>query len=285
MAYKLEPLERSFGAVITEINLVNIQDSDFDSLYSDWLKYALLIFPQQHLTNEEQINFAKRFGEMEYDISELSNVKKDGSVRDPNNDDYVKMLKGNIEWHHDSTYMPIQAKGSVFTAHTVPSSGGETGWVDCRASYEALENEMKEKLENLNAYHSYEYSQKERYGHKSKEESEFSGYGFDVDPKPLRPLVKIHPETGIKCLTIGRHIYKIPGMEDDEARRLAKELEEFSLSNYKWIYHHNWKKGDAVIWDNRCLMHQACPWNYEEPRIMFHSRIAGDKSSELALNH
>ncbi|MBQ82519.1 MAG: taurine catabolism dioxygenase TauD [Gammaproteobacteria bacterium] len=285
MAYKLEPLERSFGAVITEINLVNIQDSDFDSLYSDWLKYALLIFPQQHLTNEEQINFAKRFGEMEYDISELSNVKKDGSVRDPNNDDYVKMLKGNIEWHHDSTYMPIQAKGSVFTAHTVPSSGGETGWVDCRASYAALENEMKEKLKNLNAYHSYEYSQKERYGHKSKEESEFSGYGFDVDPKPLRPLVKTHPETGIKCLTIGRHIYKIPGMEDDEARSLAKELEEFSLSNQEWIYHHNWKKGDAVIWDNRCLMHQACPWNYEEPRIMFHSRIAGDKSSELALNH
>ncbi len=285
MGYKLEPLERSFGAVITEINLVNIQDSDFDSLYSDWLKYALLIFPQQHLTNEEQINFAKRFGEMEYDISELSNVKKDGSVRDPNNDDYVKMLKGNIEWHHDSTYMPIQAKGSVFTAHTVPSSGGETGWVDCRASYAALENEMKEKLKNLNAYHSYEYSQKERYGHKSKEESEFSGYGFDVDPKPLRPLVKTHPETGIKCLTIGRHIYKIPGMEDDEARSLAKELEEFSLSNQEWIYHHNWKKGDAVIWDNRCLMHQACPWNYEEPRIMFHSRIAGDKSSELALNH
>jgi len=285
MAYKLEPLERSFGAVITEINLVNIQDSDFDSLYSDWLKYALLIFPQQHLTNEEQINFAKRFGEMEYDISELSNVKKDGSVRDPSNDDYVKMLKGNIEWHHDSTYMPIQAKGSVFTAHTVPSSGGETGWVDCRASYAALENEMKEKLKNLNAYHSYEYSQKERYGHKSKEESEFSGYGFDVDPKPLRPLVKTHPETGIKCLTIGRHIYKIPGMEDDEARSLTKELEEFSLSNQKWIYHHNWKKGDAVIWDNRCLMHQACPWNYEEPRIMFHSRIAGDKSSELALNH
>ena len=285
MAYKLEPLERSFGAVITEINLVNIQDSDFDSLYSDWLKYALLIFPQQHLTNEEQINFAKRFGEMEYDISELSNVKKDGSVRDPNNDDYVKMLKGNIEWHHDSTYMPIQAKGSVFTAHTVPSSGGETGWVDCRASYAALENEMKEKLKKLNAYHSYEYSQKDRYGHKSKEESEFSGYGFDVDPKPLRPLVKTHPETGIKCLTIGRHIYKIPGMEDHEARSLAKELEEFSLSNQKWIYHHNWKKGDAVIWDNRCLMHQACPWNYEEPRIMFHSRIAGDKSSELALNH
>ena len=285
MAYKLEPLERSFGAVITEINLVNIQDSDFDSLYSDWLKYALLIFPQQYLTNEEQINFAKRFGEMEYDISELSNVKKDGSVRDPSNDDYVKMLKGNIEWHHDSTYMPIQAKGSVFTAHTVPSSGGETGWVDCRASYAALENEIKEKLKNLNAYHSYEYSQKERYGHKSKEESEFSGYGFDVDPKPLRPLVKTHPETGIKCLTIGRHIYKIPGMEDDEARSLAKELEEFSLSNQEWIYHHNWKKGDAVIWDNRCLMHQACPWNYEEPRIMFHSRIAGDKSSELALNH
>ena len=97
MAYKVQPLERSFGAVITEIDVVNIQGLDFDSLYSDWLKYALLIFPQQHLTNEDQIKFAKRFGEMEYDISELSNVNKDGTVRNPDDDDYVKMLKGNIE--------------------------------------------------------------------------------------------------------------------------------------------------------------------------------------------
>ena len=285
MAYKVQPLERSFGAVITEIDVVNIQGLDFDSLYSDWLKYALLIFPQQHLTNEDQIKFAKRFGEMEYDISELSNVNKDGTVRNPDDDDYVKMLKGNIEWHHDSTYMPIQAKGSVFTAHTVPSSGGQTGWVDCRAAYEALDKQTKEKISGLNAYHSYEFSQKQRYGHKPNNESEFSGYGFDVDPKPLRPLVKTHPETDIKCLTIGRRIYKIPGMKDQEARNLAKNLEEFTLSNKEWIYHHNWEKGDAVIWDNRCLMHQACPWDYKEPRVMFHSRIAGSEKSELAINY
>lgn len=285
MSYHLQPIKKTFAASVTGISLKYITQEDFKSLYKDWLKYALLIFPDQHLSNKEQIEFAKLFGEMEYDISELSNVNKDGSVRDPEDDDYVKMLKGNIEWHHDSTYMPIQAKGSVFTAHTVPSNGGQTGWADCRASYKALDSYQKKKIENLSAYHSYEFSQKDRYGHKSSEDSEFSGYGFDVDPKPLRPLVKVHPETGIKCLTIGRHIYKIPGLEDEEARRLAKELEDFTLSKEEWVYHHNWKEGDAVVWDNRCLIHQACPWDYSEPRIMFHSRISGHKESELAINY
>ena len=190
-----------------------------------------------------------------------------------------------MEWHHDSTYMPIQAKGAVFTAHIVPKKGGETGWADCRASYEALDREMKDKVDALSAFHSYEFSQKERFGHKSKEESEFNSYGFDVDPKPLRPLVKTHPETGVKCLTIGRHIHRIPGMTDMEAQKLAKDLQEFTTENKFWTYHHSWESGDAVIWDNRCLMHQACPWDLTEPRTMYHARLEGNAISEAASNY
>jgi Probable taurine catabolism dioxygenase len=190
-----------------------------------------------------------------------------------------------MEWHHDSTYMPIQAKGAVFTAHIVPKKGGETGWADCRASYEALDQEMKDKIDELSAFHSYEFSQKDRFGHKSKEESEFNSYGFDVDPKPLRPLVKTHPETGVKCLTIGRHIHRIPGMTDMEAQKLAKDLEEFTTGNKFWTYHHSWESGDAVIWDNRCLMHQARPWDLTEPRTMYHARLEGNAITEAASNY
>ena len=282
---RVEPLERSFGAKIYDLSLPDLEQEQIRELYDLWLEYALLVFPNQNLTTDQQISFAKNFGALEFELSPISNVRNDGSIRDANDDDIVKSLRGNMEWHHDSTYMPIQAKGAVFTAHKVPSKGGETGWADMRAAYEGLNQSMKEKINDLSAFHSYEWSQKERFGHKDPKVSEFNSYGFDIDPKPLRPLVKVHAETGQKCLTIGRHIYKIPGMSDQEARNLAQELEEFACSNKEWVYHHSWQEGDAVIWDNRCLMHQASMWDLSEGRIMYHSRIEGDPISEAASNY
>ena len=282
---RVEPLNKSFGAKVYDLRIPELGTEQLDAIYSLWLKYALLIFPEQNINNDQQINFAKNFGALEFDLSPISNVRGDGSIRDANDDDIVKSLRGNMEWHHDSTYMPIQAKGAVFTAHTVPSKGGETGWADMRAAYDNLSENMKNKIEGLSAFHSYEWSQKERFGHKDPKVSEFNSYGFDIDPKPLRPLVKTHSETGRKCLTIGRHINKIPGMSDLEAQNLAKELEQHACSNDNWVYHHSWTEGDAVIWDNRCLMHQACMWDLNEARVMYHSRIEGDPIAEAAANY
>lgn len=282
---KVEPLNKSFGAKVYDLRIPELGTEQLDEIYSLWLKYALLIFPEQNLNNDQQIKFAKNFGALEFDLSPISNVRGDGSIRDANDDDIVKSLRGNMEWHHDSTYMPIQAKGAVFTAHTVPSKGGETGWADMRAAYDNLGENMKNKIEDLSAFHSYEWSQKERFGHKDPKVSEFNSYGFDIDPKPLRPLVKTHSETGRRCLTIGRHINKIPGMSDLEAQNLAKELEQHACSNDNLVYHHSWTEGDAVIWDNRCLMHQACMWDLNEARVMYHSRIEGDPIAEAAANY
>ena len=282
---RVEPLNKSFGAKVYDLRVPELGTEQLEAIYSLWLEYALLIFPEQNLNNDQQIKFAKNFGALEFDLSPISNVRGDGSIRDANDDDIVKSLRGNMEWHHDSTYMPIQAKGAVFTAHTVPSKGGETGWADMRAAYDNLSENMKNKIEDLSAFHSYEWSQKERFGHKDPKVSEFNSYGFDIDPKPLRPLVKTHSETGRRCLTIGRHINKIPGMSDLEAQNLAKELEQHACSNDNWVYHHSWTEGDAVIWDNRCLMHQACMWDLNEARVMYHSRIEGDPIAEAAANY
>ncbi len=281
--FSTKKLNKTFGALIEGISLTKLKGPDIEKLYELWLERSLLIFPNQHLSNREQIEFAKLFGEMEFDITPISNVRSDGSIRDPIDDDIVKSLRGNMEWHHDSTYMPIQAKGSVFTAHEVPEKGGETGWADMTAAYEALDDKMKDKIKNLNAYHSYSYSQA-KYKHKPQEESEFSGYGFDVDPPPFRPLVKIHPETGKKSLLIGRHAFGIPGMTQKESKALLDELNDFACKGER-VYHHSWKPGDAVIWDNRNLMHQACSWDLTEARIMYHSRIQGDPITESGLNY
>lgn len=281
--FEVTPLDATFGAVVTGLKLTQLDGAAFDRLYETWLEYALLVFPAQHLSNEEQIVFAKRFGDLEFDLAPISNVAPDGSVRpDNNSDDVVKVLKGNMGWHCDSTYMPVQAKGAVFTAHVVPATAGETGWADMRAGYDALDEETRTRISGLSAYHSLYYSQA-KIGHVPKEGSEYKGYGFNNQDPPLRTLVKIHPETGRPSLTIGRHAYGIPGMDADESEQFLKELVDFACQAPR-IYHHTWTSGDAVVWDNRCLLHQACPWDMSEPRIMYHARIAGDPVTEFAAH-
>ncbi|XOV82615.1 MAG: TauD/TfdA dioxygenase family protein [bacterium] len=281
-AFQIEPLDASFGAIVTDIDLAHLSQVDFESLYGLWLNYALLIFPDQHLSHNAQIAFAKRFGALEFDLAPISNVRADGSVRQDDKDDVVKILKGNMGWHHDSTYMPVQAKGAVFTAHTVPSQGGETGWADMTAAYAALSPQMQARIANLSAYHSLYHSQ-QKMGFKPKEDGSYSGYGFHNQSPPLRPLVKIHPETGKPGLLIGRHAYGIPGMSEAASEALLDELNTFACQPPR-VYHHHWQVGDAVLWDNRCLMHQATPWPMHEPRVMYHARIAGDEPSEFAAS-
>lgn len=279
----VQPLDATFGAVVTDIRLADLDDAGFAALYELWLDKALLVFPGQHLTNDEQVRFAKRFGDLEFDLAPISNVRADGSVRrEDDTDDVVKILKGNMGWHHDSTYMPVQAKGAVFTAHVVPSSRGETGWADMRAAYDALDDATRQRIDGLSAYHSLYHSQA-KAGFTPSADGKHKGYGFFGQEPPLRPLVKVHPETGRRSLLIGRHAYGIPGLSAEESEALLDGLHEFACQPPR-IYHHTWTPGDAVIWDNRCLLHRACPWDMDEPRVMYHARIAGDPVAEFAAS-
>jgi alpha-ketoglutarate-dependent taurine dioxygenase len=279
----IEPVDASFGAVVRGIKVAEVDDETFRALYDAWLQYALLIFPDQHLARDQQIAFAKRFGPLEFEMAAISNVRSDGTIRpEQDNDDVIKVLKGNMGWHHDSTYMPVQAKGAVFSAEEVPSVGGRTGFADMRAAYDALDEGLKKKIAGLTAYHSLHYSQS-KLGHVArKSDGEYSGYGFHDGPVPLRPLVKTHPETRRKSLLVGRHAHNIPGLKQADSDALIRELVDFACQPPR-IYHHDWTAGDAVVWDNRCLMHQATPWDMTQRRIMWHSRIAGDPASEAAL--
>lgn len=273
--FDIKPLaDTTFGAVVRGPRLAGIGDADFADLYRTWLKHALLIFPGQHLSRREQIELAKRFGHLEFEIAPISNVRSDGTVRvEDDKDSVIKILKGNMGWHCDSTYMPVQAKGAVFTCHVAPDEGGQTGWADMRAAYDALDPATKTRIEPMKAYHSLVYSQgKVGLG-------DYKGYGMDQKDPPLRPLVKVHPETGRRCLMVGRHAYGVPGLDPAESERLLRELAEFAVQPPRG-YHHKWVAGDAVVWDNRALMHRACPWDMTKPRVMYHSRIAGDPVAE-----
>jgi alpha-ketoglutarate-dependent taurine dioxygenase len=286
--FAVQPIDATFGAVITDVKLATIDEATLADLKKAWLEYGLLVFPGQFLTNDEQIAFAKRISPLEFEMSAISNVKPDGTLRlEKDNDDRMKTLKGNMGWHMDSTYMPVQARGAVFSAEEVPTIGGHTGFCDMRAAYDALDAATKAKVEKLQAYHSLHYSQaKAGHDSKKKPDGEYSGYGFHDGPVPLRPLVKVHSETGRKNLVIGRHAHNIPGMDKGESERFLQELADFATTgDPRRVYHHDWKPGDVVLWDNRRLMHRATPWDFTQRRIMWHSRLAGDPASETALNY
>jgi alpha-ketoglutarate-dependent taurine dioxygenase len=276
----------TLGAVITDIDLTRVSGRTWRNVEEAFLEYAVLVFPGQHLGADAQVAFGRRFGEIELlredgrEAVQFSNRKLDGSLLEP--DEFrFKSLRGNEGWHTDSSYMPLAAKASVLCAQVVPPSGGETEWADMRAAYDALDDATRERIGGLSAYHSL-YQSQAKIGYEIKPGS---GYGFHTKGAPLRPLVKTHPVTGRKSLFIGRHAYRIPGMDDEEAQGLLDDLVTFACRAPRTITH-RWRAGDVVIWDNRCMVHRAAgDYPPEEDRIHWRTsikerdtgaRVAGD---------
>lgn len=276
------PIDASFGARVTDVKLGALSDVEWNQVEAAFNEYGALVFPAQHLTDAEHIAFCERFGPIEMlrgdgeKAARISNKRAGGGVMTPEEKRF-QALRGNEGWHSDSTYMPLAAKASALAAEVTPTSGGETELADMRAAYDALDDAMRARISDLSAYHSLYQSQ-------AKAGFEFKtgdGYGYHMEGAPLRPLVKIHPATGRKSLFIGRHAFRIPGMEDDAAQALLDELLEFACQPPR-TYAHAWNPGDLMIWDNRCILHRACPYDYNEPRVMRHVRVSGDPATEMA---
>ena len=277
------PLDATLGAVVTGLRLGRLDASTWKTVEEAFHQHAVLVFPGQHLTEAEQVGFASRFGEIELLAPDpeqkavaISNQKPDGTVFAADEHRY-KSLRGNEGWHTDSSYMPLAAKASVLSAQVVPASAGETEWADMRAAYDVLDEATRRRVAGLSAHHSLYHSQAQ-IGHIVQAGG---GYGFHTKGAPLRPLVKVHPVTGRPALFIGRHAYGIPGLDPAESEQLLSDLVDFACRPPR-TYAHRWQPGDVVIWDNRCVLHRARPYDYREPRVMRHTRVAGDPATELA---
>lgn len=273
----------TLGAYVHDVNLAHLSDAQWDELHGVFLDKAVLVFPEASLTTLQQERFSERFGQLEILTGNplikslyVCNVDTEGNVL-PLDDDNFRIVRGNEYWHTDSSYMPIAAKVSCLSALTLPKEGGQTEWTDMRAAYQALDSTTKDRISELSAYHSF-YRSQESLG---QTVDIGSRYGFHRDGAPLRPLTKTHPETGRKSLFVGRHAYRIPGMEDEEAKRLVNDLIEFACQPPR-VFQHTWSLGDLVIWDNRCVVHRVRPYDYSVPRIMRHTRVSGDARSEGA---
>lgn len=279
----VEPItDKVFGAVVTGVKLNALSEQAFADIKAAFLQYGFLVFPQQFLTDRENVEFGERFGKLEFGGLPMANVHRndDGSFGEviPIDSQRMRTNVGNEAWHTDSSYMPASSKCAMLSAVIVPEAGGETELADMRAGYAALDQATKDRIEHLSAYHSTQYSQANDVGDfpPTEKDSIYHGEAY------LRPLVKTHPETGVKNLFVGRHAFGIPGLSRQESRELLQSLVDFVVAEPSRTYLHRWQPGDTLIWDNRALLHRARPYDYSQPRYLIGTRVAGDPESELA---
>lgn len=283
----VQPTEATLGAYVRGINLGDLDDAAFAEVEATWHKHAVLVFPDQHLSDDAHIDFSRRFGSLEKlinfdprvhrpEFAMISNLRADGTLDVPD-DDHDHYLKGNTFWHTDSSFKRIPAMASLLRAEEVPSWGGETEFADMRAAYDALDGDMKEWLDDKIAVHSFIYSQGlVGLGLLSDDEK-------DALPPVEHPVIRTHSATGRKSLYVGRHASHIAGEDVEESRALLQSLCEKACQPPR-VFSHRWQPGDLVIWDNRCALHRGRPWPPDQRRVMCRTTVAGTETdNEWAL--
>jgi len=246
--------------------------------------YAVLVFHDQDISDEQQLAFALNFGERENarggnivkpqdarlstGLNDVSNLGKDGKPLPRDHRAHLFNL-GNCLWHSDSSFRPIPAKFSLLSARVVNPKGGNTEFADMRAAYDALDDDTKAEIEDLICEHSLMYSR--------------GSLGFvdytDEEKEMFKPvlqrLVRTHPAHGRKSLYLSSHAGAVRGMSVPEGRLLLRDLTEHATQP-QFVHVHRWTVHDLVMWDNRQTVHRVRRYDQSQPRDMRRATIAGD---------
>ena len=278
MGLNIRKLTGHFGAEILDIDLSEpMSDATFAAVSTAFDENSLILFRGQSLTPAQHIAFSSRWGELEHHVLQeytlsdhpelfvLTNKKKDGKP--------LGAHKTGWHWHIDNTYMPRPSLGSQLYAREVPPEGGDTWFTSLTAAYDSLPEDLKARIADLKAVHSYAHV----YALKYPDREPLSEERKAQVPDLVHPVVRTHPATGRKVLYISEYIIKqFIGMSVEESRELLDELNARATTD-DLIYRHQWRVGDLICWDNRATMHFAQPYddvNYT--RLMHTTRVITD---------
>jgi len=263
------PVTESFAAEIGDVDLSQpLSEESRAEIEAAFDRYSVLVFPDQHLTADQHLDFAHHFGPLETSIHA---VRKDAKLRvradlaDVSNLDPGESIWGkesrkrmfemaNRMWHSDSSFKRVPAKASLLYARSIPPVGGQTEFADMRAAYDALPDDMKQRLRGLVAEHAIMYSRK-KLGF-----DDFSDEEHQTYPPVPQALVRRHPGSGRMSLFLASHAGRIFGMPEEEGKALLQQLIDHATQR-QFVYTHRWRVHDLVMWDNRCTMHRGRPYD------------------------
>jgi alpha-ketoglutarate-dependent 2,4-dichlorophenoxyacetate dioxygenase len=286
MAISIQPIRQDFGAEVSGVDCSKpLSPAETSAIEAGKDQYAVLVFRDQPLSDQQQIEFTRHFGEIEgYDtpghirkkadsrlgagIADFSNLDKSGKIM--SDQDRVWFFKlGDRLWHSDSSFRPIPAKYSLLSGRVIPSWGANTEFADMRAAYDALDDHTKSEVGYLVCEHSLMFS-REAIGF-----ADFTAEERDAFRPVRQRLVRVHPVTRRKSLFLSSHAGAIFRWTIPDARMFLRDLTEFATQD-RFVYAHVWRVNDLVVWDNRSTMHRARRFDRGEVRDVRRTTLAGD---------
>ncbi|MEM1350769.1 MAG: TauD/TfdA family dioxygenase [Pseudomonadota bacterium] len=270
MTLQTTPLTETFGVEIHELNLAEIDDAGFAELRAAFDEHSALLLRGQTLDDRAHIKLAERFGPIEdrlvderpegesFTVPEVSNIRDDGSVTE-DMDLHTLNLKANMLWHIDSTFLPVPALTNILIARVVTEEGGATELASSRAGWAKMPDDLKEKIRDRALWHRYAHSRAQI----SPELADLPM--FHKWPDQRWPAVVANPVNGREALYIASHSFRVDGLDQGSSATLIDELTSF-ITHPDYVYSHNWRVGDVLIWDQRAVLHRATPWDYTKPR-------------------
>lgn len=262
------PVTDTFAAEIGDVDLSKpLSDADFRIVEDAFERYAVLVFPDQILSQDQHVAFARRFGPIDRsmivevegaklrvpgEIADVSNLDSKGQILAPDNR-LRQFQLGNQLWHTDSAFKHVPAKASLLYQRSIAQTGGQTEFADLRAAWDALPEATKRKVEGLVAEHAIAFS-RAKLGFAMTENEQ------RALPPVRQVLVRHHPASGRTSLYLAAHAGRILGMTDQAGKALLAELMEFATQR-QFVHTHRWRINDVVMWDNRCTMHRGRPFD------------------------
>jgi alpha-ketoglutarate-dependent taurine dioxygenase len=233
--------------------------------------HGALVFRDLHIDDAAQVAFSRKLGEVEVfgkgEFPEIFRV-----TLDPAKNPVASYLKGTFDWHIDGCTEDIPIMATMLSAHAVAEAGGETEFASSYGAYDDLTDDEKERFESVRVVHTIEAAQRLAFPDPSPEEVAM----WRKRPAKTHPLVWQH-RSGRRSLVLGATTDHVVGMERDEGRALLDDLLARATEPDR-VYRHEWNVGDVVMWDNRGVLHRACPYDPTSPRDMHRTTFAGDEA-------
>jgi taurine dioxygenase len=274
--FEIVPLTRHIGVELRGIDLRSKPDEEtVRAIYQAWLDHLVIIFPDQDLSQEDLVRVTGYFGE----IGELSRPAKYfpkgysqllpgimliSNIRE-NGEPIGALPDGEMMFHHDMIHAAVPSKATLLYSVEIPSTGGDTLFASGYAAYDSLDPAVRARLEGRKALHHYNYGSTSRG----------DGKGTEAFGECVHPVFRTHEDTGRKAIYVNRLMtVKILDLPEEESEKLLYLLWDHS-ERREFVYEHVWRKGDLLLWDNRCSSHARTDFPATERRLMMRTTVKG----------
>jgi taurine dioxygenase len=269
------PMTPHIGAEIRGLDLRERPDAEtVAAIYQAWLDHLVLVFPGQDLSQEDLLRATTYFGETGHldrpakyfppgfskmlpNIMLISNIRENGEP-------IGALPDGEMMFHHDMIHKEVPSKATLLYSVEIPSHGGNTLFASGYAAYETLDPAVRSRLEGKRALHHYNYGSQQR-----------GQGGVEAFNECVHPVFRTHEDTGRKAVYVNRLMtVKVIDMDEGESDRLLNAVFDHA-EKPEFVYSHVWRKGDLLLWDNRCSSHARTDFPSSERRLMLRTTVKG----------